>query len=306
MNRHAYLIMAHNNFYNLEHLLKALDYEENDIYLHIDKKAKEFDELYFSNLTSKAKTHIYSEIKTNWGGYSLVECELFLLNEAYKNEKYFYYHLLSGADLPIKKHADIMLFFEQNAGYEFVQFRDRFFNGRKREISRRVSLYYWIQEYRGISKNEIVKTVLRYIAKGLLGVQVLFHVDRLKNKNIELKYGSQWFSISQEFVQYLLENRKRIQEIFNNTLCPDEFVIQTMLYNSDFKTRIYQGLPEIDERSANLREIDWDRSKDATHPYTWRQKDLLSLKESELLFARKFDENVDKTIIDQIYAWVRE
>lgn len=38
--RHAYLIMAHNNFYILEKLLILLDDPRNDIYIHIDKKCQ--------------------------------------------------------------------------------------------------------------------------------------------------------------------------------------------------------------------------------------------------------------------------
>ena len=38
-NRHAYLIMAHNQWELLAQLLATLDDERNDIYLHVDKKA---------------------------------------------------------------------------------------------------------------------------------------------------------------------------------------------------------------------------------------------------------------------------
>ena len=37
--KHAYLIMAHNEWEMLRALLEALDDSRNDIYLHIDKKA---------------------------------------------------------------------------------------------------------------------------------------------------------------------------------------------------------------------------------------------------------------------------
>ena len=36
--RHAYLIIAHADFELLENLLSVLDYEDNDIFIHIDKK----------------------------------------------------------------------------------------------------------------------------------------------------------------------------------------------------------------------------------------------------------------------------
>ena len=42
MLKHAYLIMAHNQWAILAKLIRLLDDENNDIYLHIDKKVKSF------------------------------------------------------------------------------------------------------------------------------------------------------------------------------------------------------------------------------------------------------------------------
>ena len=36
----AYLIMAHNEPYVLEKLIRMLDYPDNDIYIHIDEKSQ--------------------------------------------------------------------------------------------------------------------------------------------------------------------------------------------------------------------------------------------------------------------------
>ena len=47
-----------------------------------------------------------------------------------------------------------------------------------------------------------------------------------------------------------------------------------------------------------MRKIDWERG----NPYVWHEKDYDELINSEYLFARKFDENVDKNIIDKIYG----
>ena len=38
-DRHAYLILAYKNTYVLQKTIRLLDYEDNDIYFHIDKKA---------------------------------------------------------------------------------------------------------------------------------------------------------------------------------------------------------------------------------------------------------------------------
>ena len=38
-DKHAYCIMAHNNWEQLQLLVSAIDDSRNDIYLHIDKKS---------------------------------------------------------------------------------------------------------------------------------------------------------------------------------------------------------------------------------------------------------------------------
>ena len=44
--KHAFLIIAHNKFNQLQLLLNLLDDERNDIYVHIDKKVKDLPHLY--------------------------------------------------------------------------------------------------------------------------------------------------------------------------------------------------------------------------------------------------------------------
>ena len=86
----AYLIMAHDNEEQLYILIDALDYRENDIYLHIDKKCN----LNISTFSTKnAKLHIYKCFSVYWGGISQTKCQFFLLNEAIK-EYHDYYHLI--------------------------------------------------------------------------------------------------------------------------------------------------------------------------------------------------------------------
>ncbi|SCN26461.1 hypothetical protein N3C_2841 [Clostridium sp. N3C] len=51
--KHAYLIIAHNNFYILEELIKLLDDTRSDIYIHIDKKVKNFNFYKFKEIPKK-------------------------------------------------------------------------------------------------------------------------------------------------------------------------------------------------------------------------------------------------------------
>ena len=83
------------------------------------KKSKSFSEKDFSNLTAESKVYFFQKYEVFWGGFSQVQVELFLLEKAYQ-QKYDYYHLVSGADLPLKSNRKIDTFFEKNQGKEFI------------------------------------------------------------------------------------------------------------------------------------------------------------------------------------------
>ena len=99
MLRHAYLIMAYNQYKQLNYLLRMLDHPQNVIFVHIDKKSPPIDRDKLTEGVKFSRVYIYQKIKVYWGHYSQTECEVFLLEKALL-EKCDYYHLLSGEDLP--------------------------------------------------------------------------------------------------------------------------------------------------------------------------------------------------------------
>ena len=78
MNKHAYLIVAHNNFYILEKLIRLIDDTRNDIYLHIDKKTKNFDFEYFKKIPKHSNIYFIKRLNVGWGAFSLIKTELSL------------------------------------------------------------------------------------------------------------------------------------------------------------------------------------------------------------------------------------
>ncbi|MFG6379353.1 MAG: hypothetical protein K1W19_13720, partial [Lachnospiraceae bacterium] len=70
MGKHAWMIMAHNQFDLLKKLLKTLDNEDADIFLHVDKKAA-FDISILSSSLIKSQYYMTDRIKITWGGYSI-------------------------------------------------------------------------------------------------------------------------------------------------------------------------------------------------------------------------------------------
>lgn len=132
-------------------------------------------------------------------------------------------------------------------------------------------------------------------------MRIILHVDRVKDLDWQIKYGSNWVSITNGLVAELLKQKEKIIKVFSCTNCADELFVQTVAYNCGFKSNIY--CPE-DGMTGNVRFIDWTRGKNG-NPYTFRNEDYQSLQMSKDLFARKFSEIEDKGIILKVIAYLR-
>lgn len=296
-NKHAYLIMAHNQFELLEHLIQQLDDERNDLYIHIDKKIKNFDFDKFKHLPIKSDIYFVPRIDTKWGGYSLIQCELTLLKEAVKRS-YRYYHLLSGMDFPLKTQDDIHAFFKKYSGMEFIHFLEVRKKETKKFVSR-ISRYHLFQDYSPKNNAKLFKIGIFITDKSFLVLQRLMRINRLKNKDITVKFGSQWFSITDNFAKYVVAHEKWIKDHFFHSLCADELFLQTLIYRSHFKNKLgghyFKG-----NHLSNMRKIEWSSTTASAHPKVWETVDYDSLVNTEHLFARKFDLTVDSEIVEQL------
>lgn len=297
--RHAFLIIAHNNWWQLKQLVQLLDAENHDIYVHIDKKSTDFDVLYFNDAVRRSKLQFFQEYKVYWGGYSQVQVEMLLFEKAHK-VGYDYYHLLSGVDLPLKSNEEIDEFFEKNAGKQFITFdEDKLANDP--EIRRRTRLYHYLQNYRRHYKQKWKNEIFTFLKRISLVFQLALHVDRTKKMDWTIKYGSNWVSVTDALVSRLLGEKEKIEDVFSYTNCADELIVQTIAYNCGFKEQIYRAQNGYTE---NVRFIDWKRGKNG-NPYTFRIQDEKMLSETPNLFARKFSESIDKDIIILVIKKIR-
>lgn len=292
MRRHAYLILAHKNPNQLRKLIEMLDSPQNDIFVHIDSKAADFKQEMFKGICKNSSLVILPErIKVNWGGVSIMRAELALLKSATSKEKYDYYHLLSGMDLPIKSQEEIHSFFDRHKGKEFINL----WKFKKSNLSR---FRYFTIFPEGESKFRT--RIINHIFKGLQ-MAVGFRI----NKNVDFYFGSQWFSITDDLARYVVSKEEWLERVFRHTSTCDEIFLPTLVCNSEFKERLFVTDPVESNRGStlgNMRFIDWTRGESVRHPWTFRADDEQQLLASEYLWARKFDETVDSKIIDKIYT----
>lgn len=196
-----------------------------------------------------------------------------------------------------------MIFLKKNADYEFVHYDTEERLKNDHEIGRRTRIYHFLQKYRRRYKINFINEIFTFLERILLLIQIICHVDRLRNSKMKIKYGSQWVSITDDLVQYILKNRKVIYKLFKFSNCADELFIQTLIYNSKYRYRLYDE--KFDNSiDANKRLIDWSRGRNG-NPYVWTILDKKVIDESECLFARKFDEIIDEEIIKYIISKVK-
>lgn len=288
MTRHAYLIIAHDKYHQLKQLLNLLDDCRNDIYVHIDKKSPYLPDDILNGI-NKSCVYIIPDslrIDVRWGDVSQIQCELLLYSTAYSTYKYGYYHLLSGYDLPIKSNNYIHSFFERHDGKNFIGF-GQYDNGSF--INKIGKIHLFTRLYRDNTYKKSFIIVFRYISE--LIVNGIF--PSRCNSDIEYRKGANWCSLTGDFVEYMLSMATDIIKHYRRSCCGDEIYKQTLIYNSSFRTTIYNLYDEFD---GCLRLIDWNRGT----PYIWGQNcgDENIIQNSKCLFARKFDMDKYPNIIN--------
>jgi len=269
-SKHAYLILAHENWELLQLLISTIDDERNDIFLHIDSKVKTLPDVKTENA---GLIILKNRVDIRWGDVSLIEAEYALFEAAYNNnQRYSYYHLLSGADLPLKSQDYIHKFFDEHAGKEFIGYTEL----SPSPLTVRKVCRWHLFPKRFKSKSIII----RGIRAGFLLIQEYLGIFR--NKGIDFKKGSQWVSITSNLVGLILSKKEWAMNTFQHTFCSDEIFIQTICWNSPFRSDIHNT---EDDATGCMRAIGWKNGC----LYDWGADDYQTLASSEALFARKFN-----------------
>lgn len=285
-NKHAYLIIAHNNFNILKKLLEMIDSEHNDIYVHIDKRVKNFSKSEYYGIVKRANLYFTRRISVYWGHSSQIDCEMLLLKTCLRKGKYSFVHLLSGVDLPIKKQSEIYDFFESHPNTQFLQI------GGIERHRWPLNNYYFTVRFKEGKVKRFIDTVTEIVSYKL-------KIDRLrKYPDLVLQKSANWFSITGECAEYIVKKKWQIWRMTRFTVCADELFLPTIIRNSRFWDQVYNKEASWD---GHMRYIDRIRCVGSS-PHTFTIEDKEAIENSKMLFARKFDEKVDNQIIEYVYA----
>ncbi len=270
----AHFILAHNQPAQLERLIKRLAHPDADIYIHLDKKTPMPEFEYLQQLPNVF--FIQNRVKVYWGSYNIVQATLNGFKEILQSGKaYQFVNLLSGQDYPLMSATNIHNYLNANQGKAFMNYL--LFDPDWTEALPRVQEYHLnnLQLKGRYMLQKLINKILpkRSMPNGLIPVG-----------------RSQWFTIPLDCVSYILEyweHNPKLQRFIKLTWAPDEFIFQTILFNSVYKDKMVNN---------DLRYIDW--SGGGVSPKILSMADADTLLASGKLYARKFDINKDAAILD--------
>ena len=264
--KHAYLIMAHNQFLTLKELVSVLDDSRNDIYVHFDRKVKTLPTLE----TRHSRLVILDErVDVVWGDVSQIQAEYDLYRAAFEPGKYSYYHLISGVHFPLMSNDDLHQWFDACHGACIL----REVPLPEEEIQMRFGRYHFFLKHL-ISRNRFVNKAYHLGWQGALKLQKVLGIRRdtsfIKGK------ASQWCSLNEEAVSLLLTQEKTALERFRRTFCCDEFFVRSVIEDT--------GIPILfDNRICHVEFVN-------TTPKQFTEADYPMLAASGALFFRKMND----------------
>ena len=310
--RHAFCIMAYNDYNQLAKMIELLDSEKSDFYIHINALADMPSMERFYNIVKKSNIYFTKRIPIIRGQDGVLRAKLQLFEEETEKGKYDYYHILSGQDFPIKSFEELDCFLEENVlSNDSKGMRTNYIDARmmpdRKGLERVTHFNFLIPYWR--HPNKLVRGAVRGINLISHLIQRLFRVNRLHLRAEDIYYGAFCYSVTDEFVTALLENKKWILEHYTkHSFAPDEEAVQTFFANSEFRDTTYKSqMGMMDDRTphVNLRLADYVRGNGAS-PYVFRHADKEELLNSSDFFARKFTESIDTEIVDELYTLLKK
>ena len=280
----AYLVVAHSNPQLLKREIHLLSSGDCAFFIHVDQKSniEEFNEIRGENVFfSERRLPVY------WGGFSVVQAVLLLLQQALdRRDKFDYCVLLSGSNYPLRSGKYIHTFLKENRGVEFMNIV-RIPNEERGMPLSKINRF-WFEPDKPIRR-----LVTRILAK--LGLAQRDHRKSLGS--LEPYAGDMWWALTKDACQYVLEFVERnpqVEKYFQTTAAPDEMFFHTILGNSAFASRIQRSLYYQDWSAHGLHPA----VIDDRHVALFETQDKVWLDDiwgsGEALFTRKLsDERLD-------------
>ncbi len=266
----AYFILVHGFPKQFKRLFKAIYHPENHYLIHIDQKTDiNIKEDIKTFLEDYSNAYFLKSTTIDKGKYTMVQSQLngmkYLLNRCLKWDVFIN---LSGQDFPLKSQDFILDFLHSNKGKNFMK------------MANKVRVH-----------PDTLNRVENYFQEIDIGFSDIPY-KRSFIKNVTSHVGGQWMILTRACCEFICHSPevKKFEDFYRNTLNADKSFFQTVLMNTSFKEIIVND---------DKRAVVWISDGDIKlKPKTLTGSDFDFLMQGENLFARKFDERVDESIVN--------
>lgn len=280
MKKHAFLLGVYKNPEYVETIIHNLLSPNSNIYIHVNK-------LYLQDFAGLIKKyanceniHFTESIKVKWGGLGFLNSSLVMIKAALKNPENQVFHLISGQDVQTVAVEEIVRFFEGNEK-NYIEYRPLPDN------RRHYYDYYRFENFIDVRSGGKFAS----LPQKLLAYQIRLGLKRSKLPFKQPCFGSCWWSLQREAVQYIFDNLDKKNYIYKRlkyTFAPDEMICQSLLVNAE----------KFEIENNNLRYIRWSPNNTGS-PELLLEKDFDDIIASKAFFARKVDPIISKSLIDR-------
>jgi hypothetical protein len=310
--RLAVLLLVHKNANQVIRLIKALDNEMIDVFIHIDskwdissdeyEKLKNFENVYVMN----------KRISTELDTYSLVEATICLMDLCKNTEKengihYGYFALMSGQDYPIKNNNFILSFLASSYPKPLIDCTPYDINNwvyhKFSNLPSKIKCNNYINKHlnRGLLRKAIKLPIFVYYA--IIQLFITPHAE-LKRTNV-IYGGSAWWILPDLVVDYILnrvsDEEDELINLLKTTHTPEETFFQIMTMQSPLAPMVEVNQKDMVAQNCMTYAYFSDIDKPSQgHPYIFTSNEFEKILNLPHLFARKFDETVDDKILEMI------
>lgn len=273
--RVAYLITAYDDVKLLNILIKILTERKRYVFIHYDAKhSSDVKNIY----TNEYVAIIKNSLSVEWGSYALTEAMIRLIEAAQSFSAFEYFHVISGSDLPVRPINEFESYLEEIYPKDILAAcaLDRNnFQQKKRLYSR------YVINNRNFYNN-LVQKIYFFIGTYISHRQIL--------PNVDFYFGNSWITVTHDTATWLVKKWRDpiINDFFKETFCPDEIFFPTYInaFNNGASAHFY-----------DVRYTVWNGQP---RPKYLTIEDLPAIRASHKYFARKFQSELSKELIDII------
>ena len=283
----AILLLAHKEMPLIKELTQKLS-KSFEIYIHFDTKMQlsAADEAFLK----EHKIHYISEVKVNWGSWSIGEATVRLMRLALKNPAINYFHIISGQDWVAANVEELYQHFENDSKIYMVY-------EKADEVKKNGEPIIWWQKYYfnydRVNRRSMFGKIYHRL---LISMQTLLRVDKFKRLGIkeEIYAGANWADLPRDAVEYCLEyleSHPKFLQMLKTGCFSDEFWMQTIICNEPcFKERLL---------NENYRYIKWEE-KHGSYPAILDEENLAEIQQGDYFFIRKVEAKYSSELLRQL------